>query len=241
VSVLQSWTITDLPVGYRAENVPLIFVAASDTMSISYTSLTGDGPMQIEFTSKIDRAGYKIAPAKRPRRGQSILDTFPDEWDEARIVGLGGGQRKLRLSEYPYLFTKFADVKTPQELLEFVTKYGPLNVRDHIPSLLHAAADMKEAVQSKAFPPWPLADLTATLSMEKGSVITKFSPVTLLDALWLQIGQAKFGGSQFKECEYCGKLFQVGEGGRRVVARFCSKEHSTKWFSLERPRKKGKR
>jgi hypothetical protein len=130
-----------------------------------------------------------------------------------------------------------------RQFAEFVTNYGPLNARDHIPLLLDAAKRMRAAFQSKKFPTWQSADLKAVFSIDKTTQtqITTFRPATLLDALWLQLGQAISGGTQVKQCEYCGDWFPVGGKGRRIVARFCSQEHSTKFFSEERTRKKRKR
>jgi hypothetical protein len=207
-------------------------------------------PTQVEFTSYVDKGGYKIAPAKRPPRqsGQSegdwFLDTPLSDWAEARIVGLGGGRKPLRVSEYPWLFTSFANVKTLEELFNFITQYGPLTKKDEIPQLIDVAEQMRDALASNRPPLWPIADLKARLVMNKAekTISITHSPSRLLDALWLQLGQALSGGAQVRKCKHCGDWFPVGgKSGRRLVAEFCKDEHRIAFNSLERTRKKRSR
>lgn len=62
-----------------------------------------------------------------------------------------------------------------------------------------------------------------------------FRPNTLLDALWLQFGQAVTRGAHLRACEHCGDWFEAGAGtGRRADARFCSDEHRVRHNSLKR-------
>ncbi len=64
-------------------------------------------------------------------------------------------------------------------------------------------------------------------------------PRTLLDALWLQFGQALTSGIQIRQCEHCGDFFEAGRGtGRRLDAKFCSDEHRIDFNSLKRSREK---
>jgi hypothetical protein len=204
---------------------------------------------RVHFTSYVDTKGYKIVPAKRPPRqpGQSeaarVLSSTSRNWAEARIVGIGGEPRAVQLSNYPLLFSKFANVKTPEELLKFITEYGLLTGRkgDEIPPLLDEATFMKEGFKSRgrSLPAWTMANLSASLLRDKtkGTVSVKISPVRLLDALWLQLGQALSEGAEWRQCKHCGDWFPVGgNSGRRLVARFCSDEHRIKFNSLERSR-----
>jgi hypothetical protein len=48
-----------------------------------------------------------------------------------------------------------------------------------------------------------------------------FQPPNLLAAMWLQFAQAVTEEFLLKECEGCGKYFQVGPGGRRADATTC--------------------
>ena len=64
-------------------------------------------------------------------------------------------------------------------------------------------------------------------------------PTSLLDALWLQLGQALTANVQFRQCEHCGNFFEAGRGtGRRFDAKFCSDEHRIAFNSLKRSKEK---
>ncbi len=64
-------------------------------------------------------------------------------------------------------------------------------------------------------------------------------PKALLDALWLQLGQALTSDVQIRQCEHCGDWFEAGRGtGRRQDAKFCSDEHRIAFNSLKRSREK---
>jgi hypothetical protein len=207
---------------------------------------------RVHFTSYVDTKGYKIVPARRPPRqaGQSeadwALNSTPRDWAEARIVGEGGAARAVRLSNYPLLYSAFANVKTPEELLKFITEYGPLTYArigrgkgDEIPPLLDEAASMRRCIKSRGRK-FPLtANIKASLSTDKtkGTVSVKVSPVRLLDALWLQLGQALAEGTEWRECQHCHEWFPVGgNSGKRLVSKFCTEEHRIKFNSLERSR-----
>jgi len=63
-------------------------------------------------------------------------------------------------------------------------------------------------------------------------------PPTLLDAVWLQFGQALASNAQLRQCDHCGKWFEAGIGtGRRADAKFCSSECQIEHKSLQRSRK----
>jgi hypothetical protein len=205
---------------------------------------------RFEFTSYIDKAGYKTVPAKRPPRqpGQTqrdrVLKSRRGDFAEARIVGCGGGKKALHLAQYPSAFSEFANVRSPEELLSFIAKYGALTKKDEIPQLLDTAKEMKEWLRRKKLPPRTIADLKASASTDKakGSITIKVRPARLLDALWLQLGDALSGGTQFRRCGHCGDLFAVGgKSGRRLVARFCSDKHRIEYNSLARTRRKRSR
>jgi hypothetical protein len=60
-------------------------------------------------------------------------------------------------------------------------------------------------------------------------------PLTLMDALWLQLGTVLASGIKLSTCLQCGQLFEVGAGtGRRADAKYCSDEHRTLYHSLNR-------
>jgi hypothetical protein len=63
----------------------------------------------------------------------------------------------------------------------------------------------------------------------------KLLPPTLLDAIWLQLGQAVASNADLKECPQCGKWFEAGpSSGKRRHAMFCSRKCKTDFHSLER-------
>jgi hypothetical protein len=207
----------------------------------------------VDFTSYVDKSGYRIIPPKQlPRRpGQSVKDWLlshrMDEVD-ARIIGVGGAQRKVLLNQYPNLFQGFTKVNKWEDLLKFVTQYGPLTPAgmagrkgDEISPLLDAAKAMRACFTSRGrrSPSWAIATLRVRLVVDKarGTLVVKMHPATLLDALWLQLGHALSGGTQWRRCQHCGDPFPVGgNSGRRLVAKFCSDEHRIKFNSLERSR-----
>jgi len=82
--------------------------------------------------------------------------------------------------------------------------------------------------------------LTAALVPDPmtGAWQLQLSPPTLLDALWLQFGQALTSNAQLRQCDHCGKWFEAGVGtGRRADAKFCSSQCQIEHKSLERSRK----
>jgi hypothetical protein len=65
----------------------------------------------------------------------------------------------------------------------------------------------------------------------------RVSPRSLLDALWLQLGQKLSDGGVIRQCEQCGGWFEAGPGsGRRSDAKFCSDEHRVIFNSRRRSR-----
>jgi hypothetical protein len=167
------------------------------------------------------------------------LDTPAIDAEPERIVGRGGGRIAKRLSQYPMLYTEFAKVRDPDELLRFIVEYGSLTKRNEILDLLDAAKEMRAWMSKKKSPLWSIANLEASLVRDKagGTAVISYSPMTLLDALWLQLGQALSGGTEFRQCEQCNIPFPVGGKGRRLVAKFCSDQCRIDFNSLRRSRK----
>jgi hypothetical protein len=200
---------------------------------------------RVDFTSYADRAGYELIPDKTPRlqQRQTLLDLAIRP---ARIVGKGGKLKPIRLNDYPLLFSEFTNVQTPQALLEFITRYGPLThaadgTGDVVPRLLDQAKQMKKRLQprrAKIAPDIPITRLFASLFTDRqGTLSLKIFPTTLLDALWLQFAQALIEGKEMHQCKHCQGWFPVGgRSGRRLVAQFCSDEHRKRFNSLERSR-----
>jgi hypothetical protein len=49
-----------------------------------------------------------------------------------------------------------------------------------------------------------------------------FAPPNLLAAMWLRFAQAVTGEFELQTCEYCGRYFQIGPGGRRSDSTTCT-------------------
>src|SRR5262245_23162259 len=202
---------------------------------------------RVDFTSYVDRAGYKLIPDRtlRLRQGQTWLDLKGKDIQPARIVGKGGKILRRRLDNYPRLFSDFAGIKTQEELLAFVAEHGPLTRRtiggregDVVPMLLHQAKMMRTSFKDRArkLPiAIPMTNVRASLGPNNS---IKYYPVTLLDALWLQFAQTLSEGAEMRVCRHCRKPFPVGgKSGKRIVAEFCSDEHRIEFNSLKRSRK----
>jgi hypothetical protein len=66
----------------------------------------------------------------------------------------------------------------------------------------------------------------------------RFTPHTLIDAMWWQLGQCLTGNISFGECRHCGRWFETGPGtGKHVDAEFCCNQHKVRYFSLARSKR----
>ncbi len=152
--------------------------------------------------------------------------------------------------DFPNLHRIFAQIRKPQELLQFVNRFGPLTNAGKNPaqgervdaSLAHAAqiARLLRAYQTEQ------SDVISGMlgvngiSFDAGGDVAEvevrlvFDPTTrrprlqvrprnLLNYLWLVLAQSLSGQTTFRQCELCGEGFEVGAGtGRRADAIFCS-------------------
>jgi hypothetical protein len=208
--------------------------------------------LAFDFKWYRDAAGYRLIPAKPMplRRGQSILDVPSNQIQPARIVRKGGTLQTYQpLKVFPNLFRYFIGMpRTEDGVLEFVEKFGPLTYaamqrRDGIRSgdvvweIIDSANEMSELLRG-AIIARPLRQLNAWIETEADGIRLKVSPACLLDALWLQLAQAKSGGKgSFRECLQCRSLFATGIGtDRRADAKFCSDECRITFNSLKRSR-----
>jgi hypothetical protein len=175
------------------------------------------------------------------------------------IVGKGGKMEGVRLSDWPLAYEEFAKVKTEEDLLKFVVKYGPLTYeygaanlyfepQQVVLLLLDEALQMRECMQggkrggeTKPYSHILSARLYKTKTGEMGIEMT---PSSLLDALWLQFHDTESSGAVFRICPYCkGPFAAGGNSGRRSIAEFCSEEHRKRFNSLARsnPKLRGRR
>jgi hypothetical protein len=216
---------------------------------------------RLNFTSHRDSKGYRIVgeipPSRRHQSRDELLNTPMDdpsfsagrlgrvrvdgtaggEWISGRIVGNGGKMKPVDLNQWPKAYEDFAELKTPTDLLSFTTKYGPLS-RDQnaIIFLLDEARQMRECMVGKKGEPYSRT-LTALLYKDRqtGELEIEVTPMSLLDALWLQFQHAQSSDAVFKTCPYCKKSFAAGgNSGRLRNAEFCSPEHRKRFNSLAR-------
>jgi hypothetical protein len=220
---------------------------------------------RFDFTSLRDPKGYEIkgvtSPPQQERSFKNIEYEFfrtimrgaesgrlgkPDAegrirgpWISGRIVGKGGKMemKQVHLSQWPRAFEEFANVKTPNELLAFVTKHGPLYLRQqNVLALLFEAMEMRECMRGGTTEPYSRG-LSARLykDQETGEFEISMTPSCLLDTLWLQFYHSQSSGADFRTCPYCHVTFATGgNSGRLRNAEFCSPEHRKRYNSLAR-------
>jgi hypothetical protein len=202
----------------------------------------------------VDKRGYELIKDQSPKLkpGYSLEDVFDqlDKYPPAKIVGLGGPKIRKRLDDYPALYAEFADVRTPDDLLKFITQYGPLTQRtiemsvvgkwegDIVPYILQEAEQLRSECKSRAAKKKVILNPINCKAYLSADLTFTYSPVILLDAIWLQFGQSLSEGAEMRKCRLCGRLFPVGgQSGKRSVALFCREEHQVKWNSRERSKK----
>jgi hypothetical protein len=208
----------------------------------------------IEFDWFRDPKGYRLLEAGRPkqpfvvRNGKRCDPRDPKESEFYRP-----------LSKSDSLFRIFANTATtPEGVLDFVQRFGSLTWEgydaekgDQVNLVIYHASRMREfltpiadgkkspSVEMGRFQMGSISSLDAAVVWDPVTNAPKWElrPKTLLDALWLQCGQALTSGAQFRQCEHCGTWFEVGRGtGRRADAKFCSEEHKISFHSLKRSR-----
>jgi len=171
------------------------------------------------------------------------LDTKGYDLKDGRIVGNGGPKRQMRLKEFPHLYLEFAKAQSPEQLLHFVGRFGRLTNNDegdNVRSLLSGTKGMSAALELMRgmignLPKWPTG---RRFEYETPSLGKIAGGIPMLDALWLQFGQALTSNAQLRQCDHCGKWFEAGVGtGRRADAKFCSSQCQIEHKSLERSRK----
>ena len=87
----------------------------------------------------------------------------------------------------------------------------------------------------------PLSSMSVRLSLDPSTEMPRLRlmPQSLLDALWVQLGQVLSGSATIHQCQHCGQWFESGAGtGRRADAKFCSNEHKIAFHSLKRSKEK---
>lgn len=207
-----------------------------------------------------DAAGYELLPEEtkdHPVHGitESLLgaaSALP-----MRVMPRGGKLLSYRPRDLE-LYTRFASIHSPEDVLDFINKHGLLTrlssapgIGEIIPDVLdHAAAFRsflsydEERAGELALWAGPegkrLGQLNLSLAQDttSGALCIQLRPPTLLAGLYLQLGQKLSGNRPFQDCRYCNNWFETGPGtGRRLDAMFCTDEHRVLFNSRKRANK----
>jgi hypothetical protein len=158
----------------------------------------------------------------------------------ARSGGAAETYKPLEGHENP--LGQFTSIESPQEVLEFVRKFGPVTDEgmdtskgENVQNALQQARLMGKvlrAAKNEQYPldiSWEPTPISLAIKLgESGSEepFLKVGPRTLLDAIWLQLAEVIAGDGEIRHCRYCGLWFAAGgQSGRRQDAKFCSDEH----------------
>src|SRR6516165_6944065 len=201
--------------------------------------------LALEFGSWRDRKGYHLDKFGR------VLRNGKEQKDLERCYPLSS----------PDLYLIFANTCTTADgVVKFVNQYGPVTQLgndidrcDNVKKVIHQAKLMQEIwKRSAGGQQWPkewakpgrittISSIDAAIVWEPVSRLPRWQlrPKLLLDALWLQLGQALTGRALIRQCEQCHRWFEAGRGtGRRADAKFCSEEHKISFHSHKRSRGK---
>ena len=168
----------------------------------------------------------------------------------------GGPLRMIRPLDHSTLFVDFARLDgSDDSCIEFASRFGYLGMfpaensedgagesgesvflwRDAIDRMRRNV----EAWQANpaAFVPVReivMAVLDASLVPLDGRAVLRIRPRSLMGAMQLQFAQAVSTGLDIRNCDHCGKLFEIGGGGRTRKARFCSDRCRTDYHVARR-------
>jgi hypothetical protein len=223
----------------------------------------------IDFQWWRDDAGYDFVPAAPSEPAPSETSPFyalissilPEGAGRpARIVRRGGKLEPYRpFGTVDGLYRIFANLGTTEEgLLNFVSRFGPLTESgnrecgEEVIFPMSAASAMRDllscSLQERAAYlsrfgenglSWSQIDVALAFNPITGKPQFRLTPPTLVNALWLELGQALSSDASIRNCLHCGGWFEAGPGtGRRQDSKFCSDAHRIAFNS--RKRSKGK-
>jgi len=209
------------------------------------------------------RASNEVGFAGWQRVSSMVLPKMADV-RKLRIVGRGGKKITYRPFEsFPSLCVQFSKVKTPSDLLGFIEKFGLLHsdrpIIEHDDNaaggkgedvgaglaaagtfrILLAAktkgpAALREAVRTNHGPILGAARVVLRPDHTNGARIA-IEAHSLLDGMWLQLGQKLASNATFRSCLHCHQWFEAGPGtGRRLDAKYCSDDHRIEYYSRNR-------
>jgi hypothetical protein len=208
-------------------------------------------------TNPIRPRGYRCGTAYHPLGAWGL---WSEDGTLLHIQRNGGRLDRYRpLDVFETLCERFAKIKTRDDVLSFVGKFGPLTkdglysekgevidgvlTHAHVMDLLFnllSSKPMERQIFLRHMQENPFSNLEVTLGMDVGFMELKlrFRPACLLDALWLQAAQRIAGGATVRQCQHCGQWFEVGPGtGRRLDATFCTDEHRIRFNSAKRTKR----
>ncbi len=225
--------------------------------------------IDIDFEWWRDAKGYRLVapeparPAKPemgPIYGFEVGPTLLERVGKPQRVLPNGGKRLpyQPLKRFHELYKSFASVRTPEDVLRFVEKFGLLTAHglqpdlgDDVPFVLEHAARFRDWLDANQRRRQDLAawigkegknfgSLDAELTADaSGALRVRVMPRTLLRALWIQLAYTLSGGIKIGTCLQCGDWFEAGPGARpprRLDAKFCSDEHQRLYNSRKRSR-----
>ncbi len=201
--------------------------------------------LDLSFEWLVDDAGYSIVDHKRKpskRGGARILTGQPSG---PHIVRNGGQLRAKRPLELrSTLFVDFAGLDgTDESCIRFANSWGYLGLipnekaDDHVGSKGEDLALWRMQINGmgsgvelwQASPDtfgtyyeFPITRLDVSLVPIDGRPTLRIRPSSLIGAIRMQFAQAVATGLDIRNCDHCGKLFELGGGGRTRKARFCS-------------------
>lgn len=245
----------------------LVSLKASVIARIEEGLIRGDKDILMQTISETDcetidddALSISLTEARGTVRARDFV--YTDPLSEARVIpfllatNCEGAEKELLpvvyhpLSRYPTLFREFAEIeKTPEKVLAFASKYGPINnftqhASGRYCSLLvdwYVASDRLADAISR----WEEAIARGKMDVfvrkfnlglygggvlnpqlifgEGGALSLAISAPTLYGIMWYQLCQAITGEVLTRKCGWCGTWFTYGAGtGRRKSAQFCS-------------------
>jgi hypothetical protein len=219
-----------------------------------------------DFEWRRDGKGYRLEELSRPWKDLPLgvlqaIDYKGDPSAKPIVVRRKGGQLRVYrpLAEVDTLYLIFAALRTSEDVLNFVERFGSLtrfgeilHRGDFVPLVLDQAAIFRNWIGARSEKRAALAKrinqdlnkisegLNASLVVDaKGWVRLQVTPYDLLGGLWLQLALKLSGQTTVRACLHCGHWFEAGiRSGRRADAKFCSDEHRITFNSLKRTKEK---
>jgi hypothetical protein len=213
-----------------------------------------------DFEWRRDSKGYRFEKILGPLK--PLSDRVYSMKRELGVRRKGGQLRVYRpLAEVDTLYLIFAALRTSEDVLNFVERFGSLTRYGE--SLDKEGGDIVRVVLDQAafFRDWLRAGsekrselakkvnqrlnkisegLIASFVVDaKGMVRLQVTPYDLLGGLWIQLALKLSGQTTIRPCLHCGHWFEAGiRSGRRADAKFCSDEHRIAFNSLKRTKEK---